>query len=103
MTPSDLVFWGGLLAVAMLGVAVTIALLRLAAGPTLLDRAITLELLAVLLMAVFVVLAGTSGYGILLDVAAVAALVGFISTVGFARYVDTRTSMRGGSRSESGK
>lgn len=103
MSAMEILAWGGWSAKLMLGFAVAIALVRLAAGPTLLDRAITLEFLVVVLIGLFIVMAGTSETGIMLDVAAVAALVGFISTVGFARYVDGRNSAsreKGGERNQ---
>jgi multicomponent Na+:H+ antiporter subunit F len=73
----------GLLALAML-----LALLRLGLGPTLQDRAVALDLIAVLTVGMIVTASAGTGQRALLDAAIVIALVGFLGTVAYAWYVE---------------
>ena len=75
-------------ALAALGLALLIAFVRLVAGPTLPDRIVAMDLFGVLVVAVIVVLAGSSGVHATLDAAIVIALVGFVGTVAYATYVE---------------
>jgi len=72
----------------MLGVALLVAFIRLVKGPTLPDRIVAMDLFGVLVVGVIVVLAGWSGVRATLDAAIVIALVGFLSTVAYATYVE---------------
>ena len=71
-----------------LGVALLVAFVRLVKGPTLPDRIVAMVLFGVLVVGVIVVLAGWSGVRATLDAAIVIALVGFLSTVAYATYVE---------------
>jgi multicomponent Na+:H+ antiporter subunit F len=71
-----------------LGVALLVAFVRLVKGPTLPDRIVAMDLFGVLVVGVIVVLAGWSGVRATLDAAIVIALVGFLSTVAYATYVE---------------
>lgn len=71
-----------------LGVALLVAFIRLARGPTLPDRIVAMDLLGVLVVGLIVVLAGRSGVRATLDAAIVIALVGFLGTVAYATYVE---------------
>ena len=71
-----------------LGVALLVAFSRLVKGPTLPDRIVAMDLFGVLVVGVIVVLAGSSGVRATLDAAIVIALVGFLSTVAYATYVE---------------
>jgi multicomponent Na+:H+ antiporter subunit F len=73
----------GLLALAML-----LALLRLGLGPALQDRAVALDLIAVLTVGMIVTASAGTGQRALLDAAIVIALVGFLGTVAYAWYVE---------------
>lgn len=73
---------------AMLGVALLLALLRLVKGPTLPDRIVAMDLFGVLVVGLIVVLAGSSRVRATLDAAIVIALVGFLATVAYATYVE---------------
>jgi multicomponent Na+:H+ antiporter subunit F len=76
------------MALAMLAVAVALTFIRLAKGPTLPDRVITLDLIGVLLVCVLVLTAGATAQQALLDVAMVVALISFVGTVAYARYIE---------------
>ena len=73
---------------AMLGVALVIAFVRLVKGPTLPDRIVAMDLFGMLVVGLIVVLAGWSGVHATLDAAIVIALIGFLSTVAYATYVE---------------
>lgn len=74
-----------LLLLAMLG-----AFLRVVRGPSLADRVVALDLLAVTLVAFAGVHAAESGEVAFLDVSLALALVAFFTTVVFARYIEQR-------------
>lgn len=71
-----------------LGVALLFAFVRIVTGPTLPDRIVAMDLFGVLVVGLIVVLAGSSGVRATLDAAIVIALVGFLSTVAYATYVE---------------
>jgi len=76
-----------LLALANLGVALLLAVVRLVKGPTMPDRIVAMDLAGVLVVGLIVVLAGSTGVRATLDAAIVIALVGFVGTVAYATYV----------------
>ena len=80
---TDIAF--GLLLLALLG-----AFVRIVRGPTLADRVIALDLLAVTLVAFAGVYAARTGKIAFLDVSLALALVAFFTTVIFARYLERR-------------
>ena len=73
---------------ATLAVALLVAFVRLAKGPTLPDRIVAMDLFGVLVVGLIVVLAGSSGVRATLDAAMVIALVGFLGTIAYATYVE---------------
>lgn len=77
----------------MLSVALLLALFRLVRGPSLPDRVVALDLTAILAVGVISVYSITTDQSSLLDAALVLALIVFLGTVIFARYLE-----RGGAR-----
>ena len=75
-------------ALAMLGAAALLAFVRLVRGPTLPDRVVALDLLGVVIVGLIVVYTALSGVKAFLDVAMVIALVSFLGTVAYARYIE---------------
>jgi multicomponent Na+:H+ antiporter subunit F len=75
-------------ALVMLAVATLVAFLRLLRGPTLPDRVVAMDLIGVLIAGLIIVGAAATGKGAFLDVAMVIALVSFVGTVAYARYVE---------------
>jgi multicomponent Na+:H+ antiporter subunit F len=73
---------------AILGLALLIAFVRLVKGPTLPDRIVAMDLFGALVVGLIVVLAGWSGVRATLDAAIVIALIGFLGTVAYATYVE---------------
>lgn len=80
------------IALGMLALAALLALLRVVRGPTLPDRVVALDLVGVLVGAMAVVGAASTGSRYYLDVAIVIALISFVGTVAYARYVETGAS-----------
>ena len=75
-------------ALAMLAVAAILTFIRLAKGPTLPDRVIAIDLIGVLLVCLLVVMAGITAQQAFLDVAMVIAMISFVGTVAYARYIE---------------
>jgi multicomponent Na+:H+ antiporter subunit F len=78
------------LALALVGLALFLAFIRLVRGPTLPDRVVALDLMGVLAVGMLAAYAVATNQAVLLDPAAVLALVGFLGTVAFARYLERR-------------
>ena len=81
----DLVFQ---LVLGMLGLSALLSLWRIVRGPTIPDRVVALDLLGVVIVTIAVASAAAMGRGYFLDVAIVVALISFVGTVGYARYVE---------------
>lgn len=71
-----------------LALGLLIVCVRLARGPSLADRVVALDLVAYLVIAFVAVHAFATGQHVMLDAAIVLALVAFVGTVAFARYVE---------------
>lgn len=76
--------------VTMVAVAVSIlvASLRVMRGPSLPDRVVALDLVGLLAVSVISVMAIATGKPVLLDAAIALALIAFLSTVAFARFIE---------------
>jgi multicomponent Na+:H+ antiporter subunit F len=86
------VFAGGLqvltLVYAMLILALFLAFLRLARGPSLPDRVVALDLIAVITVGMIATYAINVEQQIFIDAALVVALIAFLGTVAFAQYIE---------------
>jgi multicomponent Na+:H+ antiporter subunit F len=78
-----------MLAVAL---AAGLAFVRLVRGRTLPDRVVALDLISTATVAILAVASVLYAVPALLDVAVVLALIAFIGTVAFARFIETRDS-----------
>jgi len=78
------------LALTLLAMTIVLSLIRLVRGPSLPDRVIALDLLISVAIAMTVVYAMATDQPVFIDVATVLALVSFLGTVAFARYIDLR-------------
>jgi len=72
----------------MLALAALLAFVRVVRGPTLPDRVVAIDLIGVLIVGVIVVEAAATGNQAFLDVAIVIALISFVGTIAYARYVE---------------
>ena len=80
------------IALTMLALSAALTFVRLAKGPTLPDRVIAIDLIGVLLVCLIVVMAGLTAQQAFLDVAMVVALISFVGTVAYARYIEREGS-----------
>ena len=74
----------------LVAVSVALAFVRLVLGPTLPDRVVVVDLLSSLALGVIATYAIVTRQPALLDVALVIALISFLGTVAFARYIEKR-------------
>ena len=91
LSASAAVVWG------LLVLAILLAFVRLLLGPSLADRVVVLDLLASLSQGAIAVYAVITGEPALLDVAIAIALLSFLSTIAFARYIEQGAVSEGAS------
>ena len=75
---------------ALLGLALLATLVRIIRGPTLADRILGLDTITILAVGVIGVFAVRTGLYLYADIAVAVALVGFLSTIAFARFLLSR-------------
>jgi multicomponent Na+:H+ antiporter subunit F len=75
-------------ALAMLAVAALLAFIRVVRGPTLPDRVVAIDLIGIMIVGMIVVGGAETGERAFLDVAIVFALISFVGTLAYARYVE---------------
>jgi multicomponent Na+:H+ antiporter subunit F len=83
--------WFASVCLVAVGVSLVLTVIRLMRGPSLPDRVVSLDLVAyqaIALMLIYAILTGEPAY---LDVSLVLALVAFLGTVAFARYIEYRS------------
>lgn len=78
------------LTIALVLLGMVFAFVRMAAGPSLADRVVALDMLTVLMAAFAGAFAVASGEPAYLDAAIALALAGFLGTVALARYAERR-------------
>jgi len=88
VTPASLVGAACGVALAIVAVSLLLALYRVVRGPSLPDRVVALDMFSYLVIAYIAILVVVSGKSVFLDAAATLALVAFLATVAFGRYVD---------------
>lgn len=87
MTAALFIEWATLISLVLLGLALLVSLVRIFIGPSLSDRVLALDLLAVVAMGFVGAIAVRTGLWLYLDIAIALALLGFLATVALARYV----------------
>lgn len=80
--------WCVAAALAMAVVALFLGFVRLTLGPTLADRVVALDMVTMILVVTLTLFALAVDNGAYLDAAIALALVGFLATVAFARYIE---------------
>ncbi|HEY7617346.1 MAG TPA: cation:proton antiporter [Terriglobales bacterium] len=83
LSATNLVF--GVLVLAMF-----LSFIRLVRGPSLPDRVVALDLITIQIAAMLAVDTIATGQSVFLDAAIVLALISFLGTVAFARYLERR-------------
>lgn len=75
----------------LLGISVVLTVVRMVKGPSLADRVVALELVNLLAIGIITVFALAVEQTEFFDIAVVIALVSFMATVGFARYIERQS------------
>ncbi len=75
-------------AILLLVFAVVLCAWRLWKGPSVADRAVALDQIAVIVVAIILLYSMRVEDAVFLDAALVVALIGFLSTLAFARYIE---------------
>ena len=75
----------------LLAITILLSFIRMVRGPTLPDRVVALDMLTSVGIAITAVYAILTDQPVFLDVATVLALISFLGTIAFARYIDLRT------------
>jgi multicomponent Na+:H+ antiporter subunit F len=78
-------------AVVMIAASFFITLIRVIWGPTLPDRVVAVDLLGISAVCLMIVAAAGNKEPAFLDAAVVIALLGFLGTIAYARYIERRT------------
>ena len=94
MTATALIPIVTLIALILLGLALLLSAVRVIIGPTLADRVLALDLMTVVAMGFVVAIAIRTGLTLYLDIAISLALLGFLATIAFARYMLSRSPNR---------
>jgi len=90
MSAAEIVSITTMIALVMLTIAMAISVIRVVIGPTLADRVLALDMLTVVAMGFVGAIAIRTGLTLYLDIAIGLALLGFLATVAFARYMLSR-------------
>lgn len=84
--------WVFALLFALLAFSLICGMIRLLRGPTLADRVVALDYMVVVGVAILGLYGRAYGSVAYLDVAGTLALIGFVSSVAFARYLERRAT-----------
>jgi multicomponent Na+:H+ antiporter subunit F len=71
-------------------ISIVLAFVRVLRGPSLPDRVMGLDMIGVMAVSVIVLTAIVSGEAVLIDAAIALALVAFLGTLAFARFIERR-------------
>lgn len=75
------------LAMAACGLAIALCAVRLWRGPTIADRVVCLDHITIDIVAIIILYSMKEESSVFLDAALVVALIGFLTTLAFARYI----------------
>lgn len=89
--PLDPVSMAATAAAAMISAGLLLAFVRLARGPSLADRVVALDVIALLVAGLIATGAVLTGEAAMLRPVTVVALLAFLGTVAFARYLERRS------------
>lgn len=85
-------------AFGLLSIGILFALLRLFRGPTLADRVVAVDLLGIIAVGFMSLYAIVTDDSVFLDAAIALALIAFLGTIAFARYLEMEHTPRKGSK-----
>ncbi|WP_296418665.1 K+/H+ antiporter subunit F [Pseudooctadecabacter sp.] len=87
MPAEDLMSWGVLVAFAAIAISQVLAMLRLVIGPGTGDRILALDTMVVNAIGLIVLIGIWQGTQLFFEAALIIAMLGFVSTVAYARFV----------------
>lgn len=87
LTGTEFLHLATTISLGILTLALLLTIYRIITGPSLLDRILALDMLVAVVLGYIVVIALRTGFMLYLDIAIALGLVGFLSTVAFARFV----------------
>ena len=87
LTGTEFLHLATTMSLGILTLALLLTIYRIITGPSLLDRILALDMLIAVVLGYIVVIALRTGFMLYLDIAIALGLVGFLSTVAFARFV----------------
>lgn len=82
-----IVTWAIYTALAILTLALVMTAIRVIIGPTLADRVLALDQMVAIAIGFVAVIAVKTSFELYIDIALALALVGFLATAAFARYI----------------
>lgn len=88
MLPAPVLF----IAQLMIALAMVLTFIRIVRGPSIVDRISALDLFAALIMVQCVILVLKSGFVSFLDVSTAIAVIAFLATVAFSKYLENKSS-----------
>lgn len=94
MTGPEFLHLATTISLGILTLALILNIYRIAAGPSLPDRVLALDMLVAIAIGYIAVIALRTGFMLYLDIAIALGLVGFLSTVAFARFILQRWEIR---------
>ena len=87
MSADAFLYWSTVVAFVALSLAFATLIYRIVVGPTVSDRILALDMMVAVAVGFIAVFGVRSGFYVFLDIAIALGLVGFLSTVAFARFV----------------
>lgn len=79
-----------IIVLSLAGLGVLFGLIRLIAGPTAFDRVLSLDVINIIITGIIVLLAHMYENSLYLDIAIIYAILSFLETVVFARFLEGR-------------
>ncbi len=79
---------------SLVGIGILLAVIRLVKGPTPANRVVSLDTLNIIVIGVIALLANQFENGLYLDIAIVYAILAFLETIVFARYLEGKNGNR---------
>jgi multicomponent Na+:H+ antiporter subunit F len=100
MSGADFLGWATTITLGILSIAFILTSMRVLLGPELADRVLALDMLVSIGIGFIAVIAIKTGFTLYLDIAIALSLVGFLSTVAFARYILHRGKQQSAAKEE---
>ena len=86
----DLEFWISFMVMPILGISLILVFIRFLIGPSISDRVVSLDLLVTVGIGLIITYCILTKETVFIDFALILALLGFLSTVAFAYYIEKK-------------